>query len=248
MSDPAEPRSDARGGVARLARPAAVLGWAAAGPAIGGTLVFLALLPHAGTLRAGGAAVAAALFLLGGLAVGLALIPTHLLSLVAGWSLGLAGGTAVAVAATTAAALLGHAAGAWLAGPAPLAWAATHPRGAAACAAIAEASPSKAALLVGLLRLSPAVPYAVTNTLTAVFGVRRGPLFWGTLLGLAPRIAAVAALGAGLEELEWTRPDAPWLVAAGVAATVLSVAALGWLTRRAFTRLVPEAPGTRGPS
>ena len=239
MSDPV-PRAGS------LARPAAVLGWAAAGPAVGGTLVFLALLPHADTLRAGGIGIAAALVLLGGLACGLAVIPTHLLSLISGWSLGLTGGAAAAVAATTAAALLGHAAGQWLAGPAPLAWANGHPRGAAACSAVAAAPPARAAVLVGLLRLSPAVPYAVTNTLAAVFGVRRGPLFWGTLFGLAPRIAVVAALGAGLEELEWTRPDAPWLVAAGVLATVLSVAGLGWITRRAFTRLVTEAE-TRGP-
>lgn len=223
-----------------LARPAGLLGWAAGGPAVGGTLVFLALLPQADALRAGGGGVAVAIFGLGALACGLAIVPTHLLSLVSGWSLGVPAGVAVAVGATTTAALLGHATGRSLAGPAPLAWASRRPRGAALCAAIAEESAPRAALLVGLLRLSPVVPFAVTNLLAAVFGVARGPLLAGTLVGLAPRVAAVVVLGAGLEQLQWASPNAPWLVVAGVAATALSVAGLGWITRRALQRLVPE--------
>ena len=208
---------------------------------MGGALVFLALVPQAEALRGGGAGTAAALFVLGTLACGLAVVPTHLVSLVCGWSLGVPAGVALAVGATTMAALLGHAAGRRLAGPAPLAWAMRYPRGAAACRAIADAPPTRAAVLVGLLRLSPVVPFAVTNTLAAVFGVRRLPLLWGTLVGLAPRVAAVVVLGAGLERLAWASPRAPWLVAAGVAATVLSLAALGWITRRALGRLVPES-------
>ena len=226
------------------ARPAALVLWATAGPAVGGPLIFLLLLPHAEALRAGGPLLALALLVVGGLACGLAVVPTHLLSLVSGWSLGLPLGLAVTLAATTAAAALGHAAGRSLAGPAPLAWAQRHPRGAALCAAIAEAPPGRAGLLVGLLRLSPVVPYAVTNVLTAVFGVRRLPLLAGTAAGLAPRVAVVVALGAGLEQLSWERPDAPWLVAAGVAATVASVAGLGWVTRRALGRLAPLRGGS----
>ncbi|BAM05339.1 VTT domain-containing protein [Phycisphaera mikurensis] len=185
------------------------------------------------------------MLLLGAAACGLALVPTHLLSLVCGWSLGVPAGAAVAVGGTTVAALVGHAAGRKLAGPAPLAWVERHRRGAAVCAAIAAAPAGRAALLVGLLRLSPVVPFAVTNTLAAVFGVRRGPLLLGTLVGLAPRVAAVVVLGAGLERLAWASPEAPWLVAAGVAATALSVLGLGWATRGALQRLVPEEAADR---
>ncbi len=98
------------------------------------------------------------------------------------------------------------------------------------------------------MRLSPVVPFAVTNVLAAVAGVRRGPLLVGTAVGLAPRVAAVVLLGAGLRELRMERPDAPWLLAASVAATVLAVVALGWATRRVLSRLEPEALAAhRGP-
>ncbi len=111
------------------ARPAAVLLWATAGPGVGGALVLLALLPHADDLRGGGLPLAAGLLVLGGLGCGLALIPTHLLSLVNGWSLGVPAGLAVTLLATTAAAGFGHAAGRALAGPTPRAWAEKSPRG-----------------------------------------------------------------------------------------------------------------------
>ena len=51
-------------------------------------------------------------------------------------------------------------------------------------------------------------------------------------------MAAVVVLGARLERLAWASATAPWLVAASVAATMLSIAPPGWITRGSFDKLV----------
>jgi len=222
--------------VKELSRPAALLAFAAAGPAVGGALGLGLALTQADTLRGGGAGVLVMLVAGGLIGCGLWLLPTHVLSLVCGWALGFPAGAAVALGTATLAAPLGYAVGGKLAGRGALVWAERYPKGAAVCDAMTRASAWRAGYLVGLLRLSPVVPYGATNVLAAAFGVRKRAFIVGTAAGLAPRVAAVAGLGAGLERLEMTRPSGiGWLVL-GVAATAVLVAAMGWVTRGALRR------------
>lgn len=240
--------------VKELSRPTALLAFAAAGPAVGGALGLGVALANAQALRDGGAGVGAMLVLVGLVGCGLWVLPTHVLSLVCGWALGFPMGAAVALGTATLAAPLGYVVGGKLAGPGALVWAERFPKGAAVCGAMTRASAWRAGYLVGLLRLSPVVPYGATNVLAAAFGVRRGPFIIGTAFGLAPRVAVVAALGAGLERLEMTRPGGMAWVVGGVVATVVMVLAMGWVTRGAL-RQAGEAGGldesldeSRGPA
>lgn len=106
------------------------------------------------------------------------------------------------------------------------------------CEAIRRASPGKAFGLLALLRLSPVVPYGTTNVLAAVFALRRLPFVVGTAVGMAPRVAVVAAWGAALERLDaGTSPVGGWTLAAGAAATLGVVVLLGWIARRALAEV-----------
>ncbi|MEO0515464.1 MAG: VTT domain-containing protein [Planctomycetota bacterium] len=223
-----------------LSRPTALLAFAAAGPAVGGALGLGAALAYADTLRGGGAGVLSVLVLSGLIGCGLWVLPTHVLSLVCGWALGFPTGAAVALGTATLAAPLGYVVGGKLAGTGALVWAERYPKGAAVCEAMTRSSAWRAGYLVGLLRLSPVVPYGATNVLAAAFKVRFGSFIGGTAIGLAPRVAAVAALGAGLEKLEMTRPDGIAWVVLAVAATLLMIVSLGWITRGALRRAVGE--------
>ncbi len=221
-----------------LSRPTALLAFAAAGPALGGALGLGLAVASAEALRSGGAEIVLLLVVGGLVGCGLWVLPTHVLSLVCGWALGFPAGAAVALGTATLAAPLGYVVGGKLAGDGALVWAQRYPKGAAVCAAMTRSSAWRAGYLVGLLRLSPVVPYGATNVLAAAFGVRWGAFIGGTAIGLAPRVAAVAALGAGLETLDMTRPDGIAWVVLGVAATALMIVSLGWITRGALRRAV----------
>ncbi|MEM6459197.1 MAG: VTT domain-containing protein [Planctomycetota bacterium] len=217
-----------------LGRSSAVLALAVAGPGVGAAVVLGLAAANAEALRGGGWGLAALLGVGGGLACGLWVLPTNVLSLVAGWSLGWPWGFVLAWGSATLAATLGKGLSSALAGPGVSRFVERYPKGAAVCEAVTRSSPWRAGLLVGLLRLSPVVPYGAINVLSAVFGLRWGPFLWGTAVGMAPRVAAVAALGAGLERFDPQRPGSAWLLGVGAAATLAAVGLLGWWTRRAL--------------
>lgn len=188
-----------------------------------------------------------ALLLIGGaLGVGLVLMPTHVLSLLCGWALGVPAGVAVAVAGVSLGAPVGYGLGRVLAGPSLMDAVSNNAKATAACEAITRASHLRASWLVGLLRLSPFVPYGSTNVFAAAFAVPMLPFMVGTVFGLAPRIAAVVIIGAGLEQLDSPQQASPWLLYAGVAATLLVFVLMGWYAKRAIQRATRQEAETAG--
>jgi len=220
----------------QLARPSGVVVFAAAGQAMGGLVALVLAYRYADTLSAGGMGVGAMLLIVGVLGCGLMLLPTHVLSLLCGWALGVPAGLAVALAGATGGAPLGYIIGRWLAGPGLMSMIDRYPQAAIACKAITSASPWRAMMLVGLLRLSPVVPYGSTNVLAAAFNLPMRPFILGTVLGLAPRALAAVIIGAGLERLDEGHSASPWMIGLGLVATVLALVLMSWAARRALRR------------
>lgn len=94
-----------------------------------------------------------------------------------------------------------------------------------------------------LIRLSPAIPFAATNFVVATSGISFPVFAVGTLIGMLPRGAAVVFVGSSLSELDFDRPQELWLVAVGIIATILVVIMLGVFSRRALNRLSAETDG-----
>lgn len=233
----------------RAARPSGVVVFAALGQAVGGVLALGLAYTWADPLREGGLGIGLLLVLVGLIGCGFALLPTHVLSLVCGWALGPPVGFAVAVLTATAAAPIGYRVGQLLAGPSILDLLRRYPRGAAVCQAITRASAWRAGLLVGLLRLSPVVPYGSTNVLAAIFRLPLSPFLIGTLIGLSPRVMLVVGLGAGLEQLDLSKPGSPWMIGAGLAATALAFLLMGWVTRQTLAQMADlDRPDPTDPS
>lgn len=222
-----------------LGKPTLLLLLAVAGPGLGALLTLSIAVPLADELRGGGGAVLAILIVAGFVGCGLWILPTHVLSLLCGWALGGWIGAAVALVTASAAAALGYAVAKRLVGDDVLVLVERYPRGAAVCAAVTRASPGRAAVLLGLLRVSPVVPYGATNVLAAAFGVPWIAFMVGTVVGLAPRVVGVALLGAGLGKLDFTRPGGVGWLVAGVGATVLAIGLLGWVTQQVLSRTLP---------
>ena len=229
----------------QLARPSGVVLLSALIPALGSLVALTLAVRYDEVLRGGGLGVGALLLIGGALAAGCLLLPTNVLSLLCGWAFGLPAGWAVALSAATLGSPLGYVIGQRLAGPGVTRVVEQNPKGAAVCEAIARASRFRAFVLVGLLRLSPVVPYGSTNVMAAVFKVPVLPFVIGTLIGLAPRAAAMVLIGAGLERLNSDVSVSPWLIGVGIAATLAALIVMSWVAKRALSNLAPEDAADR---
>ncbi|MGB0766524.1 MAG: TVP38/TMEM64 family protein [Phycisphaeraceae bacterium] len=227
--------------IKQLARPSGVVLLSALGPGVGSVVVLTLAIANTDALRGGGLGIAALLLIGGALGCGLALLPTHVLSLLCGWSFGLPVGLLIVLSAATLGSPVGYALGHALAGPGLMRVIANNRKGAAICDAIARTSKPRAFFLVALLRLSPVVPYGSTNVLAALFNVSVLPFILGTFVGLAPRAAAVVLLGTGLERLDSDAPVSPWLWGLGIAATLLAMIVMSWAAKRALNQLAGES-------
>lgn len=161
------------------------------------------------------------MYLAGSLLCGTALLPTHALSLLAGWTFGGIIGLLLAWLAVTTASLLGYILGKTLGGDGLNQWMQQQPKLQPIHHALILASPKRTTILIALLRLSPVMPFAATNALLATLGIRLIPFLIGTTIGMFPRVAAVVLLGAGLEQLEFDQPSSFWIAIAGVLASIL---------------------------
>lgn len=193
-------------------------------------------------LDEGGTAVVPLYVIGAALLVGLSLIPTHAVSLVAGLLYGVGAGSAVAMGSVMLGAAVGYGALRPLVRRRALAGLERRPRAAAVLNALVNSDARRTIGLVALVRLSPVMPFAATNLLMASAGVGAREFLVGSLLGLAPRVIAVVFVGAGLSELDLSQSlDTTWWIV-GMVATVVTLVVIG----RAAKRVLDEELALQG--
>ncbi|MEO0652339.1 MAG: VTT domain-containing protein [Planctomycetota bacterium] len=215
--------------------------FAVAGPLAGAALLVASSERWYPYLEGGG--LAALAWLLGGTVVlaGLSLVPTHATSLLAGMLFGGVAGSAVAMLGIAGAASLGYGVLRRLVGDAAILALARRPKADAVHRALVRRRGHHVAGLLALIRLSPVMPFAGTNLLMAASGVGFGAFLGGTLLGIAPRVVAVAVAGAGLEELDLSKGPDRRLALLGLIATAIVLVVLGRVAGRALRRATDVA-------
>ena len=168
---------------------------------------------------------------------GLALLPTYAPSVLGGWAFGIGVGLLATLAGFLGAAALGFAISRHLSGERLLKVLDEYPRGRAVHRALLAGSAARTLLVVTLLRVPPNGPFAMTNLLLAATGVSWGPYLLGSLIGLAPRVAAAVVVGASrlTRDLRHLERGGPAYVTIGL--SVAAVIALGWIANRGLRRL-----------
>lgn len=220
---------------------------AAAGLPVVGVLVLAAPLAAAAPMLRDAGAAGAAIFAVGaGTLAAFSLIPMHLLAVLAGWTFALVPGLPIVFAGLVAAAAIGYHASAALAKGRVVDLLAEHPGGSIVHRALVEHGLARTALVVGLLRLSPVMPFAATNLAMAAVCVPFGAFMLGTVAGMLPRVVAGVLVGRELTRIDPAAPADSWPAAAGIAATLLAVVVIGRLARRALAGL--DVPQPRTPS
>jgi uncharacterized membrane protein YdjX (TVP38/TMEM64 family) len=168
---------------------------------------------------------------------GLALLPTYSPSIVGGWAFGGLHGWLATMLGFAGAATLGYALARAVAGNRLRATLDSHPRSQLLRRALLHADPFKVTASAALMRLPPNSPFALTNLVLAAGGMAFGPYLIGSLIGLAPRAAVAALLGATLSRLDIAHPERSAAALSSVAITLGAALALGWLARREIRRL-----------
>jgi uncharacterized membrane protein YdjX (TVP38/TMEM64 family) len=164
------------------------------------------------------------------------LLPTHATSLVAGFVFGPLWGPVLAWFVIVLAATGGYFMWRPLVGERVVQAIGHSRRGAIVHRALLGRGFLRATWLVMLLRLSPLMPFAATNLLFAALGVGPRSFLLATLLGITPRAIAVALLGAGLSELDWSAKGSWWWSAFAVVTTGLVLVVIGRSAQAALRR------------
>jgi uncharacterized membrane protein YdjX (TVP38/TMEM64 family) len=221
------------------------------GPLAGSALLLIYANQVAHWLRERGAAGLALFACAFALLTGLALTPTWLLSLGAGYTFGVAWGLPAALGGFAVGALIGYAIARGASGERVMRLMDERPtwRGVRdALVGVDRQGHGKWRTLgiVTLVRLPPNSPFALTNLVMASVRVPLPAFALGTLLGMAPRTAAAVYLGSTLSTIsrESIRGAGGWwLMAAGVAGTVVVLAVLTAVSQRALKRMTGAVRG-----
>jgi len=209
-------------------------------PPLGG-FVLLATLTRLGPwLRVHDSAGMLVYFLLCGFLIGVSFVPTYACAILAGWAFGFAVGWPLAMVTITVASLLAYVIGRWIARDRVHEVIQANARANAIYRSLLGTRSRRTMLVVALLRVPPASPFALANFVLAAARVPFWEYAVGTLIGLGPRTAMATFAAAGLEQLQFKNVSATWMVVAGIIATIIVCVVLGVLSNRALRQLSGE--------
>ncbi|MEQ1765260.1 MAG: VTT domain-containing protein, partial [Pyrinomonadaceae bacterium] len=187
------------------------------------------------------AMVGSLFFVLGVLVLsGFALLPPNLIGILAGWAFGFWFGLFLLISAIVGSALIGYLISRRLTGETLTRLTSRNVRANAIHQALTNEGFVRTSTIVTLMRMSVVMPYAFTNFFLAAARVPISSFLLGTFLGMLPRSAAMALIGAGLSTLTFDGFNDRWFLLAGIPATVILIIVIGVLSRRALDRLTLE--------
>lgn len=177
---------------------------------------------------------------------GLALLPTNVIGIVSGWAFGFEVGLLVLISGVIGASVISFIINSRLSGVRLLVMLKRHPRSAAIYQSLLQEDLKKTMLIVTLLRMSVAMPFAFTNFLLAASRVPLSAYIVGTALGMLPRSASMAFVGSGLAELDLENTRETYIFIIGAIASIVSIIVIAIMSRKALERLTRPEPTADG--
>ncbi len=173
---------------------------------------------------------------------GFALLPTYAQSLLGGWAFGFRTGLIFALVGFGVASLVSYVIARRAAGDRVIQIINEHPKWRAVYDALLGRGFWRTLGLVTLIRIPPNSPFALTNLLMATTRVPVIAYLIGTVVGMAPRTAAVVYVGSGLKNWNESPPAGKWIFVVNVVVTLAVVLLVGYFANRALARVT--GPGT----
>jgi uncharacterized membrane protein YdjX (TVP38/TMEM64 family) len=222
------------------AGPLAVL--AATFPPLGG-FVLLGLVTRIGPWLNGFGWLGPSILVVGfSLAAGLSLLPTYACSCLAGYAFKFTLGFSASMAAFVAAALVAYVVSARAAGDRVIEIVREHPKWEAVRVALLGAGFWRSLGIITLIRVPPTSPFAAANFIMGTIRAPLVPYLLGSLIGMAPRTAAVVWMAGHAATTDFSEGKNIWNYAIAAGSTLVVVAVIGHIATRAVHRV------TRAPS
>ncbi|MBX3244973.1 MAG: TVP38/TMEM64 family protein [Acidobacteria bacterium] len=172
---------------------------------------------------------------------GLALLPTNVIGVVSGWAFGFWLGAPVLLTGIVGSAFISFLINSRISGKRLPEVAEKYPRTSAIYNALLQDNFWKTTLIIFLLRVSVVTPFAFTNFFLASAKVPIGAFLLGTGGGMLPRSAAMVYVGSGLSVLDIKNTTEVTTIVISIAATVLSVIVIAYLSRKALDKVTLNA-------
>jgi uncharacterized membrane protein YdjX (TVP38/TMEM64 family) len=205
-------------------------------PAVGTAVLFSVAKPTSAWLAAHRPGSIVLFILAVAILNGLALMTTYANSLLAGWTFKFTVGFPAMMIGLASAAMIGYALAGAIVGHRVENAIAEHPKWEIVRTALIGRSTLRTIAIITLLRLSPLLPFETTNALLAMCGVRPLPYLIGTVLGIAPRTAAVVFFASSMHELTLQNAPDPMTIIVGVVVTIVGIVVLGIVAKHALNR------------
>jgi uncharacterized membrane protein YdjX (TVP38/TMEM64 family) len=219
----------------------AILGAATAVVPIVNSTMLLVFAPFAGNwLRANWEIGTVIYLLFVWLVCGFALLPTNVIGILCGWAFGFPLGICLHMLAIVGASLVSTYVLSPLVGDNLQKFLARHEKAKILHKTLLNQSFGRTTLVITLLRLSPAMPFALTNLLMTAARVPLASFLFGTFVGMLPRSAAVVFFGAGLSVLNFDEPFNVWMFVFGFLATLASVVIISYFSKQALAKMTAE--------
>ncbi len=167
---------------------------------------------------------------------GLSLIPTHAVSLVAGLCYGSLYGSILAITSVSFAALVTFGIVGKVVGNKFIESLLKRPKAQVIYEELLKKQ-KRTILIIALVRLSPAMPFAATNILLSTAKVKLFEYITGSVLGLLPRVILVVIAGAGLNKLDFSKSSSIELVVLGGIATLVSLVLIGKIAQQSLKKI-----------
>jgi len=172
---------------------------------------------------------------------GLGLLPTYSQAILAGFAFGITWGFPAALLGFGGASLVGYFIASTVARKRVEDELHHHPKAEIVRDAFIRHGFARALVILTLLRVPPNSPFALTNYVMSVTGVKVLPFLIATVVGMAPRTFAAVWIGSGIES--WADRDTPkWLVVGGIVLAIAILVVLGKLANKAIEQAMSAPP------
>lgn len=171
---------------------------------------------------------------------GFALLATNVIGVVSGWAFGFQLGLLVLISGIVGAAVISFFLNKRITGEKLQEALQNHPRSRAIYKALLREDLRKTTLIIFLVRVSVVMPFAFTNFVLAAGRVPLGSYVIGTTAGMLPRAAATSYVGAGMYDLDLSNARDTTIFIIGLAATIISVFVIGYISRRALDHVTRD--------
>lgn len=171
---------------------------------------------------------------------GLAILPTNIVGMAAGWAFGFKLGLFAMLGAIAGALAINFFVSKRLAGKKFTELIEKKPKLKAIHRELLKSHFFRNLVIIVLLRLSPAVPFAATNFLISASGVSIRTFLLGTVIGYIPRTSATVFVGSTITMLDFNQPTQSWMIILGIISTITALIVMGVVSKRALDRYLRE--------